>query len=139
MPVKSVQSSPKIFGGAIKGRGAKVARCGRPHPPNLLGVDFFHRRLRLRKTTEGYLSILKWLSKKGLFYIEIIPLVKPTLGYQFPGTLNSTIALMRVSFNLSFLGNSVLLADTLASCHFCVTMRDCTIKPKPSVKGVSGN
>ena len=47
-----------------------------PTPAPLLGVGLY-----FRKAAEGSLSILKWLSKKGVFYIERITLVRPTLGY----------------------------------------------------------
>ena len=30
-----------------------------------------------------------WLSKKGVLIIEIIPLIRPTLGYEFPGMLKA--------------------------------------------------
>ena len=49
----------------------------------LLGVGLY-----FRKATEGYLSSLMWLSKKGVFFVLIIHLVRPTLGYEFPCSLN---------------------------------------------------
>ena len=51
-------------------------------PQPLTGVGLY-----FRKTTEGYLSILKWSHKNCVFYFLNMTLGKPTLGYQFPGML----------------------------------------------------